>query len=54
MENLSEILGVIIILLPVFIFLITMLAVKKSVSGQKIDLATFLKELPKNLTNQKQ
>ena len=44
MENLSEILGVVIILLPVFIFLITMLVVKNRLRDQKVNLADLLAE----------
>lgn len=44
MENLPDILGVIIILLPVFIFLITMLVVKNRLKDQKVNLADLLAE----------
>jgi hypothetical protein len=44
MENVSEILGVIIVILPVFIFVLTMLVIKKRLGEQKIDLGGLLSE----------
>lgn len=44
MENLSEILGVNIVLLPVFIFIITMLVIKNRLKDQKVFLGDLLAE----------
>lgn len=44
MENISEILGMIIVILPVFIFVFTMLVIKKRLGEQKVDLAGLLSE----------
>ena len=44
MENLSEYLGVLIILLPVFIFVLTMLVVKNRLKDQHVNLADLLAE----------
>ena len=44
MENLSEILGVIIVLLPVLIFVLTMLVIKNRLKDQKVNLADLLAE----------
>lgn len=44
MENVSEILGIIIVILPVFIFVLTMLVIKKRLGEQKVDLAGLLSE----------
>ncbi len=44
MENVSEYLGVIIVILPVLIFLFTMRLIKKSLRKQKVDLAALLSE----------
>lgn len=43
MENVSEILGIIIVLLPVFIFVLTMLVIKKRLI-EKADLTSYLSE----------
>lgn len=44
MENVSEILGIIIVLLPVFIFVLTMLVIKKRLKEQSVGLADLLSE----------
>jgi len=44
MENLSEYLGVVIVLLPVLIFVITMLVIQKSLKKQQVKLSDLLME----------
>ena len=44
MENVSETLGIIIVILPVFIFVLTMLVIKKRLGEQKVDLGGWLSE----------
>lgn len=44
MENVSEILGIIIVLLPVFIFVLTMLVIKKRLGEEKVGLGKLLSE----------
>ena len=44
MENLSEILGVFIVIAPILIFLITMLLVRKSLQNHNVNLAELLAE----------